>query len=108
MVPESNIRVETPNLWIEKFPEGHTVNFPKGLIKRISTNPVKSKGSIIPLHYEKRINIQWYDETPETFDTKMSELIEEVEAAVEVSSDITNATFLTREDGWDPTTVSGN
>jgi hypothetical protein len=71
VIPESYIIGSIGSLWIERFPDHHTVNFPKGLVKRISMAPIKNKSGIVSGQYATRISIQWYDEDSTAFDMKM-------------------------------------
>ena len=103
MTPETNILAVVDDLWIEKFPENHTVAYPKGLVKRISTPLVNEKSRSLPRQYNSRIRIMWYADDTRTFDAKMESVIT---AVLPLTSDakIRNVQFDSRDGGYDPVT----
>ena len=103
MTPETNILGVVSDLWVEKFPENHTLAYPKGLVKRISTPLVNEKSRSLPRQYNSRIRILWYADDSRTFDAKMESVIT---AMLPLTSEtkIKNVTFETRDDGYDPVT----
>lgn len=76
MTPESEILAALDNndFWIEKFPEGNTTSYPKGLIKRISSPAIKHKGVLTSGYFKSRINILWFAPDTSTFNTKLAEI----------------------------------
>jgi len=103
MTPETNILGVVSDLWIEKFPENHTLAYPKGLVKRISTPIVNEKSRSLPRQYNSRLRVLWYADDTRTFDTKMESIIDSV-LPLTSGTKIKNVTFETRTDGYDPST----
>ena len=103
MTPETNILGVVDDLWIEKFPENHTLGYPKGLVKRISTPLVNEKSRSLPRQYNSRIRILWYAADTRTFDSKMDAIITAVLPLVS-DNKIKNVYFDSRNDGYDPIT----
>lgn len=99
MIPETNILGVITNLWVEKFPEGDTTAYPKGLVKRISCVPTKDK-SRVNGQYTSRIRIQWYADNTILFDTKMATYLTSVRG-LESNASIKNVNYDSRTDGYD-------
>jgi len=104
LIPESNIVSEIGSLWIERFPEGDTTAFPKGLLKRISNVPIRVKDEIVTGQYRTRISLLWYDVNTILFDTKMASLISSISDIVDEETVIQNVSFEGRTDGYDSKT----
>lgn len=68
------IRDAISNLWVERFPQDHSVAFPKGLIKEIGeTWP--EEDDMTDREYERRIEIQWFDQDTDDFEAKKESII---------------------------------
>lgn len=104
MIPEANIVAAIPDLWVEKFPDHNTTNYPKGLVKRISMVPIKSKSGIVSGQYSTRISIQWYDVNTASFDTKMASIITSMDG-LKSDANITGVYYEGRQAGRDPNTM---
>ena len=103
MIPETYIINAISNTWIEKFPENDTTSFPKGLVKRISMNPTKTKDNIVSGQYNSRISVIWYDVNTILFDSKMVSIINSVDG-INGNAEILNVEYDNRTDGYDDTT----
>ena len=103
MIPENNIVAAISSLWVEKFPEENATAFPKGIVKRVSMNPVRSKDAIITGQFNTRTSILWYAKNPLLFDTQMTTIINAMDG-INVASEINNVSYEGRTDGYDDTT----
>ena len=103
MIPETNIKNAISDLWIERFPDQNTTNFPKGLIKRISMVAIKNKTGIVSGQYTSRISIIWYDLDSRLFDAKMASIIATMDT-IKSDANITSVAYDGRTSGVDPET----
>lgn len=102
MTPEKQIIEAIPNLWVERFPQDNNDDYPKGLVKRISTTPQKSKDRNGVRWYESNISIAWYDINTSSFQSKREEILTSMQAISHV--DIKNIIHENTDFGYDPVT----
>lgn len=104
MIPESYIVSIIFSLWVENFPENHDYPFPKGLVKRVSMNAIKTKDNIVSGIYNTRISLVWYDINVIGFDTQMAALIDSMDSLIDSYTKIHAVTFEGRTNGYDDST----
>lgn len=103
IIPEEYILTEIASLWIEKFPEGSTTNFPKGLVKRISMNPTTNKDGLVNGKYSSRISLLWYDVNTLLFDSKMATILTSINN-IRTEVKVLGIAYEGRTDGYDEVT----
>lgn len=78
------------------------MDYPKGLVKRISSTPQKSKDRTGARWYETNITLVWYDHNTESFETKREEILTNMQLISH--ADIKNIIHENTDYGYDPLT----
>lgn len=103
MTPETQIITAISNTWVEKFPEGDTTAYPKGLVQRISTPMVLEKDLSAARQFNSRIRFIWYDKNTIAFDAKMNSILDSVYGLVS-DANIKNVEYQNRIDRYNKET----
>ena len=94
------IRTAIDDLWTERFPQNHDVDFPKGLVKELS-EIWQPEDDMTDREYERRVEIQWFDQDTDNFEAKKETIITAM-LGLTSNSEVDRVQYLGSQVGYSP------